>query len=64
MEDEENGGVLIIFELSSIHLAIMAHKLNMTNKRVSNAFVSLHEKGLIGIPDMGAVISCYACGIT
>jgi hypothetical protein len=52
------------FELSSIHLAVMARKLNMTNTRVTNAFVSLHKKGLIGIPDKGAVISCYACGIT
>jgi rubrerythrin len=52
------------FELSSIHLAVIAHNLNMTNERVTNAFVSLHKKGIIGIPDMGTIISCYACGIT
>jgi hypothetical protein len=52
------------FELSSLHLAVIAHNLNMTNERVTNAFVSLHKKGIIGIPDMGTIISCYACGIT
>jgi hypothetical protein len=52
------------FELSSIRLAGMARKLNMTNKRVADEFVSLHKKGLFVIPEMGAVISCRACGIT
>jgi rubrerythrin len=52
------------FELSSIRLAMMAHNLNMTTERVANAFVSLNKKGLIGIPDMGAIISCCACGTT
>jgi rubrerythrin len=58
-EIKENG-----FELSSIRLAVMAHNLNMTNERVANAFVSLHKKGIIDIPEMGAIISCYACGTT
>jgi rubrerythrin len=52
------------FELSSIRLAVMANHLNMTTERVADAFVSLNKKGLIGIPDMGSIISCTACGIT
>jgi hypothetical protein len=52
------------FELASIRLAILARKLNMTNEQVANAFVSLHKKGIIGIPDIGSIISCCACCTT
>ena len=54
----------INFELSSKSFEQIVTRLNMTNERVANAFISLHNKGLISIPDLGAIISCCACGTT
>jgi len=52
------------FELSSRSFERIVTRLNMTNKRVADAFISLNNKGLIEIPDLGAIISCSACGTT
>jgi len=52
------------FELSSKSFERIVTRLNMTNERVADAFISLNHKGLIGIIDMGAIISCNNCETT